>query len=109
MIGNHQEWMNRFFDVAAAVHEKVWQLPADREYEDLLKSDVADLKNTGGRDGGAITAGLFIKQFVHPDIPWIHLDIAGTAFCEKKDETGFFGATGVGVKSILELLKGGAK
>lgn len=109
MIGNQQEWMNRFFDVAAAVHEKVWQLPADREYEELLSSNVADLKNTGGRDGGAITAGLFIKQFVYPDTPWIHLDIAGTAFCEKKDETGFFGATGVGVKSILELLKRGTK
>ncbi len=108
MIGNDQEWMNRFFDISSQVYEKVWQLPADREYEELLKSDVADLKNTGGRDGGAITAGLFIKQFIRPGVPWIHLDIAGTAFCEKKDETGFIGATGVGVKSILALLKGGS-
>ncbi len=107
MIGNSQEWMNRFFDVASLAHEKVWQLPADREYEELLKSDVADLQNTGGSAGAAITAGLFVKQFVGNDVPWIHLDIAGTAFCEKKDETGFYGATGVGVKSILELLKGG--
>ena len=109
MIGNNQEWMNRFFDMAAAANEKVWQLPADREYEAQLESKVADLKNTGGRDGGAITAGLFIKQFVSPDVPWIHLDIAGTAFCEKDDETGFFGATGVGIKSILALLNGGLK
>jgi leucyl aminopeptidase len=65
------------------------------------------MKNTGGRDAGAITAGLFIKQFVDPHTPWIHLDIAGTAFNEKKDKTGFFGATGVGIKSILELLRGG--
>lgn len=107
MLGNQQEWMNRFFDISGRVHERVWQLPADREYEEQLRSDVADLKNTGGRDGGAITAGLFVKQFVKPDIPWIHLDIAGTAFCEKKDDTGFAGATGVGVKAILELLKGG--
>ena len=89
------------------VHEKMWPFPNDKEYEELIKSDVADIKNTGGREGGAITAGLFIKAFVKPHIPWIHLDIAGTAFCEKKTDTGFFGATGVGVKTILELLKGG--
>lgn len=107
MIGNDQEWMNQFFDISTQVHEKIWQLPADREYEELLKSSIADMKNTGGRDGGAITAGLFIKQFVKPSVPWIHLDIAGTAFCEKKDETGYVGATGVGIKSILKLLQGG--
>ncbi|MCH4179337.1 MAG: leucyl aminopeptidase family protein [Megasphaera sp.] len=107
MMGNNQEWMNRFFEIADKVHEKIWQLPADREYEEQLRSEIADMKNTGGRDAGAITAGLFIKQFVDPHTPWIHLDIAGTAFNEKKDKTGFFGATGVGIKSILELLRGG--
>jgi len=107
MIGNDQGWINRVFDTGELVHEKMWQLPSDKEYEALLKSEVADLKNTGGRDGGAITAGLFIKQFVKSTIPWVHLDIAGTAFCEKKTDTGFFGATGVGIKTILEILKGG--
>lgn len=107
MIGNDQEWMNQFFDISTQVHEKIWQLPADREYEELLKSEIADMKNTGGRDGGAITAGLFIKQFVKSSVPWIHLDIAGTAFCEQEDETGYVGATGVGIKSILKLLQGG--
>lgn len=107
MIGNDQEWMNQFFTIAGDAHERVWQLPADREYESSLKSTVADLKNTGGPDAGAITAGLFLKHFVSPDTPWIHLDIAGTAFCEKPDETGFTGATGVGIKSILSLLRGG--
>lgn len=107
MVGNDQEWMNRLFNISERVHEKVWQFPADREYEEQLKSDVADLKNTGGSEAGAVTAGLFIRQFVKSDTAWIHLDIAGTAFCEKKDETGFVGATGVGIKSILELLKGG--
>lgn len=106
MIGNDQEWMNQFFTVAGRAHEKVWQLPADREYADLLKSSIADLKNVGGPDGGAITAGLFLKHFVADTIPWIHLDIAGTAFCETADETGYVGATGVGIRSILELLKG---
>lgn len=106
MIGNDQEWMNQFFTVAGRAHEKVWQLPADAEYAEALKSPIADLKNVGGPDGGAITAGLFLKQFVADTVPWIHLDIAGTAFCEKADETGYVGATGVGVKSILEALKG---
>ena len=105
MLGNDQEWMNHFFEVADRVHERVWQLPDDREYEELLKSDIADLKNTGGREGGAITAGLFIKQFIRPGTKWIHLDIAGTAFLEKKDKTGFLGATGTGIKSLLEFLK----
>ena len=107
MIGNDQEWMNRFFSAATEVHEKIWQLPADEEYEKLLESDVADLKNVGGPEAGAITAGLFLKQFVHDGTPWIHLDIAGPAFNEKADETGLIGATGVGIKSILHLLQGG--
>ena len=107
MIGNDQEWMNRFFSAATEVHEKIWQLPADEEYEKLLESDVADLKNVGGSEAGAITAGLFLKQFVHDGTPWIHLDIAGPAFNEKADETGLIGATGVGIKSILHLLQGG--
>lgn len=107
MLGNDQEWMNQFYTAAERVHERVWQLPADREYEVQLKSEIADLKNTGGRDAGAITAGLFIKQFIKEGTPWIHMDIAGTAFLEKKDDLGYFGATGVGIKTVLELLKGG--
>lgn len=105
MLGNDQEWLNRVFSAAERVHEKVWQFPADKEYEDQLKSEIADIKNVGGPAAGAITAGLFIKQFVKDDVPWIHFDIAGTAFNEKKDETGLFGATGVGIKTIMELLR----
>lgn len=106
MLGNDQEWMNRLFSAAARVHEKVWQLPADEEYEKQLQSEIADIKNVGGPDAGAITAGLFIKHFIKEQTSWIHLDIAGTAFCDKKDENGYYGATGVGIKTILELLKG---
>lgn len=109
MVGNDQEWMNRFFKVATEAHEKIWQLPSDEEYESLLKSSVADMKNVGGPEAGAITAGLFLKQFVNEGTPWIHLDIAGPAFREKADETGFIGATGVGIKSILHLLQGGVQ
>lgn len=107
MLGNNQEWMNHFFRAATEVNEKVWQLPADEEYEKLLHSKIADLKNTGGPGAGAITAGLFLKHFIKENTPWIHLDIAGTAFKENADTTGFFGATGVGIKSILRLLQGG--
>ena len=106
MIGNDQEFMNRFFAAAAQVNEKVWQLPADEEYERQLKSRVADISNVGGPEAGAITAGLFIKHFIQENTSWIHLDIAGTAFRDKKDENGFYGATGVGIKSVLRLLRG---
>lgn len=108
MVGNNQEWMNQFFCVAEQNHEKVWQFPFDAEYGESLKSQVADLKNIGGRDAGAITAGMFLNHFVRADIPWLHVDIAGTAFCEQADKTGFYGATGVGIKSILELLRSGS-
>ncbi|MCI5532498.1 MAG: leucyl aminopeptidase family protein [Caecibacter massiliensis] len=107
MIGNDQEWMNRIFTMAERVHEKVWQFPADREYEKQLQSDIADLKNVGGPEAGAITAGLFIRQFIREGTPWIHFDIAGTAFLEKKDDLGYMGATGTGIKTVLEWLKGG--
>lgn len=107
MIGNDQEWMNRVFQAAERVHERVWQLPADEDYARQLRSDVADMKNVGGPEGGAITAGLFIKQFIKGNTPWIHFDIAGTAFKEHKDETGFVGATGTGIKTVLELIRGG--
>ena len=106
MIGNDQEFMNRFFAAAAQVNEKVWQLPADEEYERQLKSRVADISNVGGPEAGAITAGLFIKHFIQENTSWIHLDIAGTAFRDKKDENSFYGATGVGIKSVLRLLRG---
>ena len=106
MIGNDQDFMNRFFAAAAQVNEKVWQLPADEEYERQLKSRVADISNVGGPEAGAITAGLFIKHFIQENTSWIHLDIAGTAFRDKKDENGFYGATGVGIKSVLRLLRG---
>lgn len=107
MMGNSQKWINQLFDIGMTVHEKLWPLPDDKEYSEQIKSEIADLKNIGGRDGGAITAGLFIREFIKEYTAWIHLDIAGTAFCEKKTDTGFFGATGVGVKMILEFLRGG--
>src|SRR5665811_1529886 len=74
--------------------ERCWPLPLWDEYRDQIKSDVADIKNSGGRPAGSITAGWFLKEFVG-DIPWVHLDIAGTAW--KDDASPFLrkGATGI--------------
>jgi leucyl aminopeptidase len=82
-----------------------WKLPAFEGYKELLKSDIADIKNIGGQWGGAITAALFIQEFVQ-ELPWLHIDIAGTASKEK--ESGYFscGATGVGVRLLTTLFKG---
>ncbi len=85
-------------------YERVWRLPLFDEYRKQLKSDIADIKNTGGRGGGSITAALFLKEFVG-DVPWAHLDIAGTAFISSADEYRPKNATGVGVRLIVEYLK----
>jgi leucyl aminopeptidase len=88
--------------------ERVWHLPQDEEYGDLLKSDHADLKNIGGRYGGALTAGYFLSNFVPPETEWAHVDLAGPAW--KNDSTGGKdylrrGATGFGVRLIVEYLR----
>ncbi|MDX9869516.1 MAG: leucyl aminopeptidase [Candidatus Cloacimonadales bacterium] len=84
--------------------EKYWRLPADEEYAKLNKSDVADLKNSGGRWAGTISAGLFLGEFVQ-DRPWMHLDIAGTAMTDKPKAWQQKGATGFAVKSLYYLVK----
>lgn len=81
----------------------MWPLPLLDEYKDLLKSDVADLNNVGPRGGGALTAGLFLREFAGA-VPWVHLDIAGTAFTEKDLPLGPKGGTGVGVRTMLTYL-----
>ena len=89
---------------AAAAGEPVWRLPLPPEMEDLIKSPVADLKNTGGRYGGAINAALFLQRFVGK-VPWVHLDIAGPASLDK--ERGYLprGGTGSGVRLLAELVR----
>ncbi|CAA9582431.1 MAG: Cytosol aminopeptidase PepA, partial [uncultured Thermomicrobiales bacterium] len=105
LVGNDQALADRFLAAAAAAGERVWQLPAWPEYKDQLKSDIADLKSTGGRGAGAITAGLFIGEFVEGK-PWIHLDIAGSAFTDREGPYGAKGGTGVMVRSLLRYLEG---
>jgi len=92
-------------EAGAATGEKVWPMPMDSEYRELLKSDIADISNCGGRQAGSTTAALFLKEFVGK-VPWAHLDIAGTAYLDKGKFLGTTPASGVGVRLIIRLLEG---
>lgn len=85
------------------VYERIVELPLWNEYDKMLESDIADIKNIGGKEAGAITAAMFLKHFV--DYPWIHLDIAGPAFLSKADNYRGVGATGVGVRLFFDFFK----
>jgi len=87
--------------------ERVWELPLWDEYDEQIKSTFADMKNTGGRPGGAITAAAIMKKFV--DYPWVHLDIAGTAYSETDLVTLPKGPTGVPVGTLVEFARGRAR
>ncbi len=84
-------------------HDRVWELPMHEEYQEQIKSDIADIKNIGGRDAGTITAACFLSRFVD-DIPWVHLDIAGTAWNMKGTDISPKGATGAGVRLLVDYL-----
>ena len=88
-----------------AVGETMWQLPLYGDYRRQIESNVADVKNIGERYGGAITAALFLAEFVG-DTPWAHLDIAGPAFAEKANDLGPKGGTGVPVRTIVRYIAG---
>jgi leucyl aminopeptidase len=100
LFANDQGLADRLLAAATDAGERVWQLPLIDEYRDNLKSDVADFNNVGPRGGGAITAGLFLKEFAG-ERPWAHLDIAGPAFTEKDTPIGPRGATGAPVRTLL--------
>jgi leucyl aminopeptidase len=85
--------------------ERIWPMPLFEDYFEMMKSDVADFKNTGARSGGAITAGLFLKQFVDEKTPWVHLDIAGPARADKDTPDQPAGATGFGVQLVVDYLR----
>lgn len=104
MMGNHEGMMSRLKDAGERTHERVWQLPMFEEYEKLIKSDIADVKNVGGRWAGAITAAMFLKNFIG-DYRWIHLDIAGTAIMEEASEYIPKGGSGVGVRLLTDFLR----
>ncbi len=105
VFGNNQEMIDRFLACAGRAGEKMWQMPMYEEYSEHLRSDIADVKNTAGRYGGAITAALFLKTFVDDSVPWIHLDIAGPAFFDRDAEGMRKGATGAGVRTLLTYIQ----
>ncbi|HHU52672.1 MAG TPA: leucyl aminopeptidase [Clostridiaceae bacterium] len=104
VITNNNAFYQRFEAAANKVGEKVWLLPNDKKLAEANKSRVADIKNVGGRLAGTITGGQFIGEFVANNTPWIHLDIAGTAYLSKENDYLPERATGVHVKTLVELL-----
>ncbi|MEM7287163.1 MAG: leucyl aminopeptidase [Actinomycetota bacterium] len=98
-------WVGQVLDAGGRTGERVWQLPLPPEYRGMLDSSVADVKNIGGAHGGAITAGLFLKEFVGEDIPWAHIDIAAPAFIDAPFEEHPKGGTGYGVRLLVDLLE----
>jgi len=94
-----------FLKAAAAEGEGAWRMPMGEAYDAKLKSRIADMMNVGGRDGGAITAAQFLARFVKPDMPWVHLDIAGTALLKADTALAPKGATGWGVMALNRLIR----
>ena len=108
VFSNDQDLADKVLKAAKRTGEKMWQMPISEEYKEQIKSEIADVKNIGNRYGGAITAALFLAEFA-ADTPWVHIDIAGTASSTK--ESGYIvkGATGVGVRTLVELALSEAK
>jgi len=104
VFGWNKEWVKRVLESAAAVGEKMWELPVDEDYRDLYKSMIADLANTGGRYGGAITAAMFVGEFAG-DTPWVHLDIAGTRWSNEEKPYLAKGPTGHPVRTLVHLIE----
>ncbi len=104
-FSNDDPTYTKFESGLAISGEKFWRLPLGEEYAEQIKSDIGDIKNTGGRYGGAITAAEFLKVFAE-DTPWIHLDIAGMAWIDENRPYIAKGPSGVAVRSILEWVRG---
>lgn len=104
VFGWNQEWVSRVLASATAAGERMWQLPIDDEYRDLYKSSIADIANTGGRYGGAITAAMFVGEFAG-DTPWAHLDIAGTRWSNEEKPYRAKGPTGVMIPTLVHLVE----
>lgn len=102
-FGNDESLVREVIDAGKEAGEPIWAMPMFQEYRELIKSDFADIKNTGGRPGGAITAAWFIGEFVG-DTPWVHLDIAPTFWSEKDSHYFVKGATGVMVRTFVQFI-----
>ena len=104
VFANDDEMYERFHSANARAGEKMWRLPLDDEYKEQIRSSIADIVNSGGRWGGAITAAMFLKEFAE-DTPWIHLDIAGTAWLEEQKPWIAKGPSGIALRSLVEFVR----
>ena len=106
IMGTNRSLVRALRSAGDAADEPMWELPLPDDYRELLKSKIADVKNIGGRWGGAITAGLFLKEFVPEGVPWAHIDIAGPCFVETPTPSRPFGGTGFPVRALVEWMRG---
>jgi len=103
MMGNDEALLAEVREAGERAGERCWPLPLWDEYRDLLKSDIADMKNSGGRGAGSIVGGWFLREFAE-GFPWVHLDIAGTAYTEGEGPHQVKGPTAVGVRLFTEFI-----
>jgi leucyl aminopeptidase len=104
VFGNNQEWTDKFLASAKVAGEKMWQMPMDEEYREFIKGSFADIQNIGsGKGGGSITGAMFIREFAG-DTPWVHLDIAGTAWNDDAKAWLAKGPTGVTLRTLIQLI-----
>ena len=104
IFANDDAMYDRFHKANAKAGEKMWRMPLDDEYKEQIRSNIADIVNSGGRWGGAITAAMFLKEFAE-ETPWIHLDIAGTAWMEEQKPWIAKGPSGIGLRSLVQFVK----
>ncbi|MBI2743120.1 MAG: leucyl aminopeptidase [Chlamydiales bacterium] len=106
LFSNNDRLAEGLMKAGEKTFERLWRMPIYPEYRDALKSPIADMKNSGGRKGGSITAALFLKEFIKGDLPWAHLDIAGTAYLSELNKPYHpLNGTGVGVRLLIEFLE----
>jgi leucyl aminopeptidase len=104
VFANDDKMYERFTRALAKAGEKMWRMPLDEEYKEVISSNIADMVNSGGRWGGAISAAMFLKEFAE-ETPWLHLDIAGTAWMEENKAWIAKGPSGIAVRSLVEFAK----
>ena len=103
ILGNDQGFIDDMRKAGREVGERLWQLPMDQEYREMIKSDIADIKNSAGRYGGTITAAYFLREFAE-ETPWVHLDIAGTAWENERKPHQAKGPTGVAIRTLVNYI-----
>jgi leucyl aminopeptidase len=108
-FSNNDQLAQAFQKVCNSTGEGAWRMPLDDVYDELIKSRLADIKNSGGRTAGSITAAMFLKRFIKNDTPWMHIDIAGVTLPEKETELAPKGASGWGVRALNKFIKSHAE